>query len=105
MSEEFEVYCFTDGEIEDILIEAHPLNFNDGVEPVANVGDKINYQAAIKKLIPAATAVLETIKNLEAAPKSVEVSFGIKMSTQASAVIASAAAEGNFAVKLVWERP
>jgi hypothetical protein len=65
---------------------------------------KISYTKAIDKIRPAAEYLLQTVKNLDAAPNAVEVTFGVKLSTKAGAVIASAAAEGNFSVKLSWKR-
>ncbi len=55
---------------------------------------------AVTPLIEAATTILERLK--AAAPESVEVSFGVKVSGTANWVIAKAATEGNFEVKLTW---
>ena len=66
--------------------------------------EKISYREAINQVKPAADYLLQSITQLDAAPDKVEVSFGIKLSTKAGAVIASASAEGNFSVKLTWER-
>ena len=66
--------------------------------------ERISYREAIDRVRPAANYLLQAVKNLEAKPDAVEVTFGIKISTKAGAVIASAAAEGNFTVKLNWKR-
>ncbi len=53
----------------------------------------------------AAAALLERLTTLPSPPSSVEVELGVKINAEAGAVIAKTAAEGNFAIKLTWERP
>ncbi|MGW4378769.1 CU044_2847 family protein [Kitasatospora sp. NPDC004531] len=53
----------------------------------------------------AAAALLERLTTLPSPPSSVEVELGVKINAEAGAVIAKTAAEGNFTVKLTWERP
>jgi Trypsin-co-occurring domain 1 len=53
---------------------------------------------------PAAEALVDKLKNLASAPDEVGIEFGIKLSAEAGAFIASASTEANFSVKLTWKR-
>jgi Trypsin-co-occurring domain 1 len=55
---------------------------------------------AVAPAVEGARAVLEKAK--EAAPRQIEVKFGIKVSGTASWWVAKAATEGNFEVTLTW---
>ena len=87
-------------------IEVREPVFDRGFKAVGRGGpeEKISYRDAIDRVRPAADYLLQAVKNLDAKPDSVEITFGIKISTTAGAIIASAAAEGNFTVKLNWKR-
>ncbi|MEV8534044.1 CU044_2847 family protein [Streptomyces sp. NPDC051211] len=52
----------------------------------------------------AAAALLDRLAGLATPPSTVEVELGVKINAEAGAVIAKTAAEGNFAVRLTWER-
>ena len=100
------VHEFSGPNNETFGIEVKEPTLSRGFSPIGrgNAAEKISYEKAIDKVKPAADYLLQAIKNLDAAPESVEVTFGIKLSTKAGAVIASAAAEGNFEVTLTWKR-
>lgn len=55
---------------------------------------------AVAPAVEGARAVLEKAK--EAAPRRIEVKFGIKVSGTANWWVAKAATEGNFEVTLTW---
>ena len=57
---------------------------------------------AVGPAVEAAKAVLEKVK--EARPDEVELRFGIKVSGGANWLVAKAAGEGNFEVRLTWTR-
>jgi len=59
-------------------------------------------RTAVEPAIRAAQMVLERAKL--ARPKTVEVTFGIKVSGTANWFVAKAATEGNFQVSLTWEQ-
>jgi len=63
-------------------------------EVIARIGE------AVAPLIDGATTILERLKAV--APEGIEITFGVKVSGTANWVIAKAATEGNFAVKLTW---
>jgi hypothetical protein len=66
-----------------------------GVDEIAG-----QVQKAVEPAVAAARAVLERVRMLS--PEGVEVTFGIKVTGTANWLIAKAAAEGNFEVKLSW---
>jgi predicted neutral ceramidase superfamily lipid hydrolase len=55
---------------------------------------------AVAPAVQGARAVLEQVK--QAAPRQIEVKFGIKVSGTANWWVAKAATEGNFEVTLTW---
>jgi Trypsin-co-occurring domain 1 len=59
-------------------------------------------QRAIEPLVETAKAVLDKVK--EARPDQVEVKFGVKVTGGADWIVARAAGEGNFEIKLTWSR-
>src|SRR5947209_4936843 len=58
-------------------------------------------EAALASLIPGATAIFNKLR--AAKPSEVSLSFGIKLTAEAGAVIARTAGECNFAVTLRWQ--
>lgn len=63
---------------------------------------KETLEDALGKVLPATKSVVEKLRSLENKPNEIEVTFGVKLSTSASAVIASATVDGNFGVTLRW---
>ncbi|MGW3041187.1 CU044_2847 family protein [Kitasatospora sp. NPDC001159] len=57
-------------------------------------------QEAVRPAVEAARAVLDQAVRLS--PSEVEVSFGVKVNGSANWLIAKAATEANFGVKLIW---
>ena len=47
-------------------------------------------------------SVVEKLRSIGNRPDEIEISFGVKLSTTAGAVIASATAEANFDVTMRW---
>jgi hypothetical protein len=58
-------------------------------------------EAALASLVPGATAVVDKLR--AAKPSEVSLTFGIKLTAEAGAVIARATGECNFAVTLRWQ--
>jgi hypothetical protein len=61
------------------------------------------FEAAMEKIKPAASAIIEQLRHLSDPPSEAEVEFGLKLSTEAGALIASASTEANFKVTLTWK--
>jgi Trypsin-co-occurring domain 1 len=60
-------------------------------------------QSAIAQLKPAAQALVDTFIELPRRPDDISVTFGIELSAEAGAIIASTAASANFSVTISWK--
>ena len=94
-------------EVDDAVSTVGPGLINGGVRrglsPAELVGRADQtVEAALGRVRPAAVAVVEALRGMSDAPDEVEVSFGIRLSGEAGAVIAKTAAEANFEIKLRW---
>lgn len=65
-------------------------------------GSAHTLQEALAHIRPAVEAVADSVRDLASRPDSVSVEFGIKLSAEAGVVVAKAASEANFAVRLEW---
>lgn len=59
-------------------------------------------EKSLERVQPAAQFVIAQLRELHDAPDEVQVSFGLKLSADAGAVLASASAEANYTVTLKW---
>jgi hypothetical protein len=59
-------------------------------------------EKSLEKVKPAAQFVIQKLRELHDAPEEVQVSFGLKLSAEAGAVLASGSAEANYTVTLKW---
>jgi hypothetical protein len=59
-------------------------------------------EKSLEKVKPAAQFLIQQIRKLHDAPDEVQVTFGLKLSADAGAVLASAGAEANYLVMLKW---
>jgi hypothetical protein len=55
---------------------------------------------AVEPAVEAAKAVMEKVKEIK--PDGVEVKFGVKVTGEATWVVAKAATEGSFEITLTW---
>ncbi len=62
------------------------------------------FEDALDKIKPAAQAVIDKLRELHDAPDEISVEFGIKLSAEAGAFIASAGVEANYEVTLTWTK-
>ena len=65
---------------------------------------KDTFEEALNRVLPAAKSVVEKLRSMESRPDEIEINFGIKLSTQAGAFIASTTAEANFGVTVHWTK-
>ncbi len=63
------------------------------------------FEDALDKIKPAAQAIIDKLRALSDAPDEIGVEFGIKLSAEAGAFIASAGVEANYTVTLTWTKP
>jgi hypothetical protein len=65
---------------------------------------RITLEESLEKVKPAAKHIIRQIRKLPDPPDEVQVSFGLKLSAEAGAVLASASTEANYTVTLTWTR-
>lgn len=63
-----------------------------------------SFESIVQKVQPAAVALLEAIRSGPRPPSRVTVEFGLDMSADLGAVIASTAVQANFKVTITWRR-
>jgi len=78
-----------------------------GVVKAARPGEivakaKETLEDALNKIQPAAQAIIVKLRELHDTPDEIGVEFGIKLSAEAGAFIASAGVEANYKVTLKW---
>jgi len=75
-----------------------------------SLGDEVaqkaqqTFESALEKVKPVANAIMTKVRSLNEPADEVEVKFGIKMSAELGAVIASGSAEVNYEVTLKWQQ-
>jgi hypothetical protein len=93
-----------------ILVEVEDQVPEGGLVQAARPGEVAEragqtLEAALQKIKPMAEAVLTTLRQLAQRPDELHVEFGVKVSAQAGAVLASASLEGNYRITLTWRAP
>lgn len=74
------------------------------------VGDQIvhrakqSFEAALGKIEPVANTIITKMCHLKQPADEVEVKFGLKMSAELGAVVASGNAEVNYEITLKWNQ-
>ncbi len=68
----------------------------------AIVKAKETLEQALNNVLPVTKSIVEKLRSIGNKPDEIEISFGVKLSTVAGAVIASASAEANFDVTMHW---
>ncbi|ATO13196.1 hypothetical protein CO540_04605 [Micromonospora sp. WMMA2032] len=80
------------------------------ISPVSRSGDVVeaataSFGAALRHVRTAASVALARFREMDAQPDEIALEFGVKLTTEAGAVIARTAAEGNLKVCLTWRKP
>lgn len=90
-----------------VIVEVdEPLNEGRAVQ-VSRSGDVMQkaqktLEEAVDKIKPAAEIILQRLKSLDLRPDEIAIEFGVKMSAEAGAFIASTAGEANFQISMKW---
>lgn len=84
-------------------------NEQQGMVPAARAGEmaakaRQTFEEALDQVKPGVDAIVEKLRSMSVRPDEMEVTFGLKMSAEAGAFIASASTEANFTVLLRWNR-
>jgi len=91
---------------ETILVEVNELE-NGGMELATptTVIEKAQYTfgQALDKIKPIAETIIDKLRDLRHRPDEVQVTFGVKLTAEAGALIAAASAEGNYEIVLTWK--
>ncbi len=61
-------------------------------------------EKSLDNVQPAAQHLIMQLRKLHDTPDEIQVAFGLKLSAEAGAVLASASAEANYTVTLKWVR-
>jgi hypothetical protein len=64
-----------------------------------------SFEEALSRVQPATQALISRLLRLAEPPDEVGVEFGLGLSAEAGAFIASASTTANFKVSLLWRRP
>jgi hypothetical protein len=80
------------------------------ISPVSRTADVIkaataSFGTALGHVRTAASVALARFREMDTQPDEIALEFGVKLTTEAGAVIAKTAAEGNLKVRLTWRRP
>jgi hypothetical protein len=62
------------------------------------------FEDATAAVTPAARSLISRLRSIEDPPDEIGINFGIQLSAQTGAFIASVAAEANFTVSMTWRR-
>ena len=93
---------------ETVVVEVDEAESEVGEERAARPGEVEragrSLEEALERVKPAATAVIEKLRGLAEPPDDMTITFGIKLTGKAGAVVASAAVEANYQVTLHWRR-
>ena len=63
------------------------------------------FEDATAAVTPAARSLIARLRSIGDAPDEVCIEFGLQLSAQTGAFIASVAAQANFKVSMTWRRP
>ncbi len=102
---------FVEFDLEDgstILVEIDEPE-QEGLVKASRAGHKIakaqlTLEKSLEKVKPVAQLIIQQLRKLHDAPDEIEVAFGLKLSVEAGAVLASAGAEANYIVTLKWTK-
>jgi hypothetical protein len=62
------------------------------------------FEEATAAVTPAARSLIAQLRSMDDAPDEVGIQFGVQLSAQTGAFIASVAAQANFTVSMTWRR-
>ncbi len=92
-----------------LIVEVDEPVPEGGVVKVARPGEvaakaRETLEEALDKIKPAAEAIISKLRGLHDAPDEIGVEFGIKLSAEAGAFVASAGVEANYKITVKWTK-
>jgi hypothetical protein len=98
-------YLLENGSI--VRLDVNSVDASDGVRG-RRVGfltrAEETFEAALDSLRPAVEAITRKLTNFQNVPDEIGVEFGVRLSAEAGAIIASTSADAHITVKLGWKR-
>ena len=93
-----------DGESILIEVDAPPKPVDERIGITDDVIYKANksLDSAMEKIKPVANTIIKKVRSINEPADEVEVKFGIKLSAEMGAIIASGEAEVNYEITLKW---
>lgn len=89
-------------QVEQIAEEPLTRGLHRGAEGVTEKTTK-TFEEATASLTPAAQSLISRLQGLDNPPDEIGIEFGVQLSAEAGAFIASVTAEANFRVSLSWK--
>lgn len=65
---------------------------------------RVTFETALTEVRDAATAALTQFRAMALQPDEVEIALGVRLDAEVGAVIAKTSLQGNFEVRLKWQR-
>ena len=65
---------------------------------------RMSFERALDSVKPMANVMVSKLRDLVDPPDEIEVEFGLNLSAEVGAVVATAGAEANYSVTLTWKR-
>lgn len=101
------VVAFPLSDGESVLVEVDMPDDAGGTVRASRAGEitetaRVSFEDALSKIKPSAEYIISCLRGLTHAPDQVVVEFGIKLSAQAGAIIASAGVEANYTITMTW---
>ncbi len=90
-----------------ILVEVdEPALIDDRIGLRDEIVEKAHqtFESALEKVKPVANVILTKVRSLHQPADEVEVKFGVKISAELGAIIASGSGEVNYEITLKWKR-
>jgi Trypsin-co-occurring domain 1 len=88
-------------EVKEFSTEDVTRGLTDKPREIAERATK-SFEDATSSLTPAAQSLIARFRGLKNPPNEISLEFGVQLSTEAGAFVASVAAEANFKVALTW---
>ncbi len=91
-------------EVDDDLRMSSGSTLRGGAAGVMIEKARVSYEEALDKIKGAAETIITKMRALPDSPDEIGVDFGIKLSADIGAILASTSAEAQFTLHLVWKR-
>ncbi len=92
-----------------ILVEIDAPEPKSGIVQASSGGKLVTkasdtFANAMKIVQPAASSIIEKLRDLGDPPDEISVEFGLKLTAEAGAYVASVGTEANYKVSLIWKQ-